>query len=72
MWEDHAVRPCDTGVKRLRHPVTGLLTLPYETLTIPTSPDQTIVTYVPEEDTETADRLTMLASGKATTTATVN
>ncbi|MFD0315430.1 helix-turn-helix transcriptional regulator [Streptomyces flavalbus] len=65
MWDDHLVRPCDTGVKRLHHPVTGLLTLPYETLTIPSSPDQTIVTYVPEPDTETAERLTMLGSWKA-------
>ncbi|MFE6285949.1 helix-turn-helix transcriptional regulator [Streptomyces sp. NPDC057877] len=72
MWASHLVKPCDNGVKRLRHPVAGLLTLPYETLTIPSAEDQTIVAYAPDPDSETADRLTMLASWKAPTTATIN
>ncbi|MBQ1089507.1 helix-turn-helix transcriptional regulator [Streptomyces sp. B93] len=72
MWADHVVSPCDNGVKRLRHPVAGLLTLPYETLTIPSAPDQTIVAYVPDPDSETADRLTMLGSWNATTTTPIN
>ncbi|MBC7274124.1 MAG: helix-turn-helix domain-containing protein [Streptomyces sp.] len=72
MWADHVVSPCDNGVKRLHHPAAGLLTLPYETLTIPSAPDQTIVAYVPDPDSETADRLTMLGSWQATKTATIN
>ncbi|MEV7080623.1 helix-turn-helix transcriptional regulator [Streptomyces sp. NPDC093516] len=62
LWADHLVKPCDHGVKRLRHPVAGLLTLPYETLTVPSAPDQTIVAYAPEPGSETAERLALLAS----------
>jgi transcriptional regulator with XRE-family HTH domain len=62
LWADHLVKPCDHGVKLLRHPVAGLLTLPYETLTIPAAPDQTIVAYSPEPGSETAERLALLGS----------
>ncbi|MFI9752528.1 helix-turn-helix transcriptional regulator [Streptomyces collinus] len=62
LWADHLVKPCDHGVKLLRHPVAGLLTLPYETLTIPAAPDQTIVAYTPEPGSETAERLALLGS----------
>ncbi|MDQ0748961.1 transcriptional regulator with XRE-family HTH domain [Streptomyces africanus] len=62
LWADHLVKPCDHGVKQLRHPVAGLLTLPYETLTIPAAPDQTIVVYTPEPGSETAERLALLGS----------
>ncbi|MEV5102753.1 helix-turn-helix transcriptional regulator [Streptomyces massasporeus] len=65
LWVDHLVKPCDHGVKLLRHPVAGLLTLPYETLTIPAAPDQTIVVYTPEPGSETAERLLLLGSWKA-------
>ncbi|MBX9365651.1 helix-turn-helix transcriptional regulator [Streptomyces sp. WAC04114] len=65
LWVDHLVKPCDHGVKLLRHPVAGLLTLPYETLTIPAAPDQTIVVYAPEPGSETAERLQLLGSWKA-------
>lgn len=64
---DHLVKPCDHGVKLLRHPVVGLLTLPYETLTIPAAPDQTIVVYTPEPASETAERLPLLGSWRAET-----
>ncbi|GGP47226.1 DNA-binding protein [Streptomyces calvus] len=66
LWADHLVRPCDHGVKRLRHPVAGLLVLPYETLTVPAAPDQTIVVYAPEPDSETAERLALLGSWATT------
>ncbi|AMW10912.1 transcriptional regulator [Streptomyces qaidamensis] len=62
LWADHLVKPCDHGVKLVRHPVAGLLTLPYETLTIPAAPDQTIVAYAPEPGSETAERLALLGS----------
>ncbi|MFK0156915.1 helix-turn-helix transcriptional regulator [Streptomyces sp. NPDC090493] len=72
LWADHEVKECAYGTKRIQHPVAGLLTLPYETLTVPTDPDQTIVAYTPEPDSETAERLALLGSWKATTTATSN
>ncbi|MEV6834866.1 helix-turn-helix transcriptional regulator [Streptomyces sp. NPDC051133] len=62
MWADHEVRECAYGVKKLRHPVAGLLTLPYETLTLPAAPDQTVVVYTPEPGSETAERLALLGS----------
>ncbi|MET9681896.1 helix-turn-helix transcriptional regulator [Streptomyces coeruleorubidus] len=62
LWADHLVKPCDHGVKQIRHPVAGLLTLPFETLTIPGAPDRTIVAYAPQPGSETAERLALLAS----------
>ncbi|AKJ12696.1 XRE family transcriptional regulator [Streptomyces incarnatus] len=70
MWADHEVRECAYGVKKVRHPVAGLLTLPFETLTIPAAPDQVIVVYTPEPGSETAERLALLGSWKATTATT--
>ncbi|MFJ8489260.1 helix-turn-helix transcriptional regulator [Streptomyces sp. NPDC094038] len=72
LWADHEVKECAYGMKRIQHPVAGLLTLPYETLTVPTDPDQTIVAYTPEPGSETAERLALLGSWKVTTTATNN
>ncbi|MFI9254447.1 helix-turn-helix transcriptional regulator [Streptomyces sp. NPDC053069] len=68
LWADHEVRECAYGVKKIRHPVAGLLTLPYETLTIPASPDQTIVVYTPEAGSETAERLALLGSWESSST----
>jgi hypothetical protein len=72
LWADHQVKACMYGVKHIAHPVAGLLTLPYETLTVPAEPEQTIVAYTPEPGSETEERLRLLASWKATTAATVN
>lgn len=62
LWADHQVRACMYGVKRVRHPVAGLLTLPYESLVLPETPDRTLVAYTPEWGSETAERLTLLGS----------
>jgi transcriptional regulator with XRE-family HTH domain len=67
LWADHEVRECAHGVKKVRHPVAGLLTLPYETLTIAAAPDQTIVAYTPEPGSETAERLALLGSWESST-----
>ncbi len=67
LWTDHEVRECAFGVKKVRHPVAGLLTLPYETLTIPADPEQTIVVYTPEPGSETAERLALLGSWASST-----
>jgi transcriptional regulator with XRE-family HTH domain len=66
LWADHEVMECRFGVKRVRHPVAGLLTLPYETLTLPADPGQTIVIYTPEPGSETAERLALLGSWATT------
>ncbi|MDN3023071.1 helix-turn-helix transcriptional regulator [Streptomyces sp. S.PB5] len=62
LWADHQVKACMYGVKRIQHPAAGLLTLPYESLTLPESPDQTMVIYTPEPGSETAERLALLGS----------
>lgn len=67
LWADHQVKQCAYGVKKVLHPVAGLLTLPYETLTVPDDPDQTIVVYTPEPGSETAERLALLGSWETST-----
>ncbi|MFF4270790.1 helix-turn-helix transcriptional regulator [Streptomyces sp. NPDC001536] len=66
LWADHQVKACMYGVKRLRHPVAGLLTMSYESLTLPETPDQTLVVYTPEPGSETAERLALLGSWAST------
>ncbi|MGW0495832.1 MmyB family transcriptional regulator [Streptomyces sp. NPDC003007] len=65
LWADHLVKPRDHGVKLLRHPVAGLLTLPCETFTMPAAPEQTIVAYTPEPGSEAAERLALPGSRAA-------
>ncbi|WP_371772808.1 helix-turn-helix transcriptional regulator [Streptomyces sp. NBC_01438] len=60
LWADHEVKAKAYGVKRISHPVAGLLTLPYETLDVPGDPDQCLVVYTPEPGTESAERLALL------------
>jgi hypothetical protein len=43
-------------------PVAGRLTFPYESLTLPETPGQTMVVYTPEPGSETAERLQLLGS----------
>ncbi|MEU0204729.1 helix-turn-helix transcriptional regulator [Streptomyces canus] len=62
LWADHQVKECAYGVKRLQHPVAGLLVFPYETLTIPGDGHQTLLVYTPEPGSETAERLALLGS----------
>lgn len=66
LWADHQVKACMYGVKRIRHPVAGLLTLPYESLTLPETPEQTLVVYTPEPGSETEERLALLGSWATT------
>ncbi|MFC8512578.1 helix-turn-helix transcriptional regulator [Streptomyces sp. NPDC057257] len=66
LWADHQVKECAYGVKRLRHPVAGLLTLPYESLALPGDGDQTLLVYTPERGSETAERLALLGSWATT------
>ncbi|MFJ6393017.1 helix-turn-helix transcriptional regulator [Streptomyces sp. NPDC091972] len=62
LWADHQVKECAYGVKRLQHPVAGLLVFPYETLTIPGDGDQSLLVYTPEPGSETEERLALLGS----------
>ncbi|MFJ8634220.1 helix-turn-helix transcriptional regulator [Streptomyces sp. NPDC093568] len=62
LWADHQVKACMSGTKRVRHPLTGLLSLPFETLTVPADPEQTVVVYTPEPGSDAAEQLALLGS----------
>lgn len=67
LWAAHAVKEKTFGRKVIDHPVVGRLDLRYETLALPGDPDLTLVTYLAEEGSTTADRLALLGSWTADT-----
>jgi transcriptional regulator with XRE-family HTH domain len=69
-WAGHTVKVHTAGTKAIRHPVVGELTLAYETLTLDSTPDIHIVTYLADPGTPSADALDLLRSWLATTTST--
>ncbi|QEU91293.1 helix-turn-helix domain-containing protein [Streptomyces kanamyceticus] len=60
LWAEHQVRDHAHGVRRLRHPLAGELTLNHETLSLPTEPDQSLVTFAAEPDTASQEALRTL------------
>ncbi|MEV7086946.1 helix-turn-helix transcriptional regulator [Streptomyces sp. NPDC093085] len=62
LWATHDVKEKSHGVKHLRHPLVGDLTLSYESLTLPDDPEQCLVVYYAEPDTPDAEALRLLAS----------
>ncbi|WP_282792834.1 helix-turn-helix transcriptional regulator [Streptomyces sp. CC224B] len=65
LWAAHDVREKSHGVKRLRHPLVGELTLSYETLRLADDSEQFLVTYHAEPGTPSAESLRLLASWTA-------
>ncbi|WP_230194132.1 helix-turn-helix domain-containing protein [Streptomyces coriariae] len=61
-WTEHDVAMRGNGVKKLRHPVVGELTLDWNTLTCGTDPDQHIIVWNAEPGTPSHDGLRLLAS----------
>jgi hypothetical protein len=61
-WARHDVHEQMYGTKRMRHPLVGELTLLYETLALPDEPEQYLVTYTAQADTESQTALDLLAS----------
>jgi transcriptional regulator with XRE-family HTH domain len=72
LWADHDVRTHGTGSKRFHHPIVGELTLAYEELAITAEPGLVLLVYTAEPGSPSAERLRLLASWAATTTATVH
>ncbi|WP_405003032.1 helix-turn-helix transcriptional regulator [Kitasatospora purpeofusca] len=66
LWAEHNVLDKGHGVKELRHPMVGRLTLRYETLRPAGDPDQVLVAYHAEPDSPSAESLRLLASWIAT------
>ncbi|MFI1224981.1 MULTISPECIES: helix-turn-helix domain-containing protein [unclassified Streptomyces] len=62
LWATHNVKEKGHGSKLIRHPLTGDLTLSYETLNLPDDEEQHLVTYHAEPGSESAQALRLLAS----------
>ena len=65
-WATHNVLQHRSGVKQIRHPLVGELTLGYEALELPADTGLTIMAYSAEPATPARDALNLLASWAAT------
>jgi transcriptional regulator with XRE-family HTH domain len=64
-WAAHNVRIHTTGIKLLHHPVVGDLDLPFESVSLPADPSQSVLIYTAEPGSPTQDALNLLASWAA-------
>ncbi|MER6160804.1 helix-turn-helix domain-containing protein [Streptomyces sp. NPDC001868] len=64
-WTEHDVAMRGKGIKKLRHPVVGELTLDWNTLTCGTDPDQHIIVWNAEPGSPSDVGLRLLASWAA-------
>ncbi|MFZ3568505.1 helix-turn-helix domain-containing protein [Streptomyces sp. BH097] len=62
LWATHDVKEKGHGVKRMRHPLVGELTLAYETLHLPDDDGQFLSVYHAEAGSASAEALRLLAS----------
>ncbi|MBJ6640090.1 helix-turn-helix domain-containing protein [Streptomyces sp. DHE7-1] len=62
LWATHDVKEKSYGVKRLRHPLVGDLSLSFETFRLADDGDQALLTYHAEPDSPSAQSLRLLAS----------
>lgn len=65
-WGSHTVRTHISGTKRIDHPIVGEMALSYQTLTIQSTPNVRLATYLAEIGTPSADALDLLRSWAAT------
>ncbi|HEX3814201.1 MAG TPA: helix-turn-helix transcriptional regulator [Mycobacteriales bacterium] len=62
LWAGHAVREKAHGVKRIRNPIVGDMSLRYETLRLADDPDQALLIYTAEPGSDSDRALRLLAS----------
>ncbi|MEV5545571.1 helix-turn-helix transcriptional regulator [Streptomyces sp. NPDC052309] len=62
LWATHDVKEKTYGVKRMRHPLVGDLTLSFETFHMVDDEDQSLITYHAEPGSPSAEALRLLAS----------
>lgn len=65
-WADQDVHEHRTGRKVYVHPEVGAMDLTYDVFEMPGEPGLSISTYTPDEGSESADKLLLLASWAAT------
>ncbi|MEV8432081.1 helix-turn-helix domain-containing protein [Streptomyces chartreusis] len=68
LWATHDVKEKSYGVKPLRHPLVGELTLNFESFRLTDGSEQTLITYHPEPGSPSAEALRLLASWGADAT----
>ncbi|EGX56798.1 DNA-binding protein [Streptomyces zinciresistens K42] len=68
LWATHDVKEKSFGVKRIRHPLVGELTLNFESFRLSDGTEQSLVTYHAEPGSEAAQGLRLLASWGADAT----
>ncbi|MFF0015940.1 helix-turn-helix transcriptional regulator [Streptomyces sp. NPDC005374] len=62
LWATGDVREKRLGVVRIVHPLVGTLEFDYHMLTVPARPDRSLITYLPQPGSPTAEALRMLLS----------
>ncbi|MER5185046.1 helix-turn-helix transcriptional regulator [Streptomyces sp. NPDC002896] len=62
LWATHDVKEKSHGVKRMRHPLVGELTLSFETFRLPDDHEQSVVVYHAEPGSASAEALRLLGS----------
>ncbi|WP_369172011.1 helix-turn-helix domain-containing protein [Streptomyces sp. R28] len=62
LWATHDVKEKSYGVKHLRHPLVGGLTLNFESFRLPDGTEQSLITYHAEPGSPSAEALRLLAS----------
>ncbi|MFG3659980.1 helix-turn-helix domain-containing protein [Streptomyces sp. NPDC047706] len=62
LWATHDVKEKSHGVKRLRHPLVGDLSLSFETFRLVDDAEQSLITYHAEPGSPSAEGLRLLAS----------
>jgi transcriptional regulator with XRE-family HTH domain len=65
-WAAHDVQLHHAGVKRLRHPVVGVIEVAYNTMDLPAQPGLVLTFYTAEPGSPSEDALRLLASWAAT------
>ncbi|MDG9716303.1 helix-turn-helix transcriptional regulator [Streptomyces sp. DH24] len=68
LWATHDVKEKSHGVKRMRHPLVGDLTLNFETFRLVDDSEQSLITYHAEPGSPSAEALRLLASWGADAT----
>lgn len=61
-WAAHDVRTHDTGVKRIRHPLVGEISLDFDAMTIDAHRSLRLMAYTARPDTRDAENLALLTS----------
>ncbi|MEV4176306.1 helix-turn-helix transcriptional regulator [Nonomuraea sp. NPDC049709] len=63
-WADHRVTYCTYGVKQIRHPEVGTVTLNWESFAPTADPDLYLVVYTPATGSPSEDKMTALAESR--------